>query len=157
MFQHKIDEIFRELHKVISTAEDILMVGYDVDGKDHDRTLEQVMQICSNENLKLNKYNYYFRCMRVPFWGDYSQTYYAAGPLQIACTLLTSHPTYKTLQSLFGFVNYLGTVSLATAEICKPLQRLTSAKADQTWNNKYQESYEKEKVIIKMIVHEVLQ
>ena len=39
MYQRKIDEIFKDLPNVFGTAEDILVVGYDVDGKDHDDTL----------------------------------------------------------------------------------------------------------------------
>ena len=35
-------------------ADDILVVGYDSDGKDHDETLQQVLQICRHMSLKLN-------------------------------------------------------------------------------------------------------
>ena len=35
MFQHKIDEIFKDLPNVFhDIADDILVVGYDSDGKD---------------------------------------------------------------------------------------------------------------------------
>ena len=39
MFQRKIDKIFKELRNVFGIADDILVVGYDNDGKDHDETL----------------------------------------------------------------------------------------------------------------------
>ena len=39
MFQQKIDEIFKDLPNVLGIAGDILVVGYDSDGKDHDDTL----------------------------------------------------------------------------------------------------------------------
>ena len=39
IFQRKIDEIFKELPNVFDIADDILVVGYDVDGKGHDDTL----------------------------------------------------------------------------------------------------------------------
>ena len=39
MFQHKIDEIFKDLPNVFGITDDILVVGYDGDGKDHDKTL----------------------------------------------------------------------------------------------------------------------
>ena len=39
MFQQKIDEIFKDLPHVFSIAGDILVVGYDSDGKDHNDTL----------------------------------------------------------------------------------------------------------------------
>ena len=39
VFQRKIDEIFKDLPNVFGSADDILVVGYDVDGKDHENTL----------------------------------------------------------------------------------------------------------------------
>ena len=39
MFQRAIDEIFKDLPNVYGIADDILVVGYDIDGKDHDDTL----------------------------------------------------------------------------------------------------------------------
>ena len=39
MFQHKIDEIFKDLLNVFGIADDILVVGYYNDGKDNDKTL----------------------------------------------------------------------------------------------------------------------
>ena len=42
-FQHKIDEIFRELTNVFGIADDILIEGYDADHKYNDRILMWVM------------------------------------------------------------------------------------------------------------------
>ena len=43
MFQicskEKIDEIFKDLPNVFGITDDILVVGYDADGKDHDVSL----------------------------------------------------------------------------------------------------------------------
>ena len=39
MFWRKVDEIFKNLPNVFGIADDILAVGYDCDGKDHDNTL----------------------------------------------------------------------------------------------------------------------
>ena len=38
-FHHKLDKIFKGLPNVFSIANDILIVGYDAESKDHDRTL----------------------------------------------------------------------------------------------------------------------
>ena len=48
-------------------VDDILVVGYDVDGKYHDNTLLRVIQTCKQENLKLNKGKCLFRCTSGPF------------------------------------------------------------------------------------------
>ena len=45
MFQLKIAKISIDLPGVFGIADDILIIGYDADGRDHDRTLRKVMQI----------------------------------------------------------------------------------------------------------------
>ena len=40
-FQHKINDIFKELPNVLSEADDILIEGYDADSKDHDKMLNE--------------------------------------------------------------------------------------------------------------------
>ena len=52
MFHYMIAEIFKYLPNVFGIADDILVVGYDIDGKDHDEILQQVLQICRHVNLK---------------------------------------------------------------------------------------------------------
>ena len=71
MFQRKIDVIFKELPNVFSTADDILVVGYKADGKGHDETLQRVLQICRQINLKLNKDKCHFGCISVQFFGEF--------------------------------------------------------------------------------------
>ena len=41
MFQRKIDELFIGIPNVFGIADDILIVGFDEQGKDHDETLRQ--------------------------------------------------------------------------------------------------------------------
>ena len=53
--QWEIDEIFKGLPNIFCIADDILIVSYDVDDRDHDKALSQVMQICWQKELKLNK------------------------------------------------------------------------------------------------------
>ena len=69
MFQCKFDEIFKDLPNVF-VIPDILVVGYDSDGKDFDETVRQVLQIGRQENLKLKKDKSHFRCMSVSFFGE---------------------------------------------------------------------------------------
>ena len=46
MFQQIFDEIFRDLPDVFGIAADILILVCDTGGRDHDRTLRHIMQIC---------------------------------------------------------------------------------------------------------------
>ena len=78
MFQRKIDEIFKELKNVFSTADDFLVLGYDNDGADHN---EKVLEICRKENLKLNKQKCNFRCTSIYcFGGDHIKKLFQSIP-----------------------------------------------------------------------------
>ena len=54
MFQQKTDEKSMTYH-IFDIADDILIVGYDTNSKDHHKTPKWIMQLCQQENLKLNK------------------------------------------------------------------------------------------------------
>ena len=55
MFKRKLDKTYKELPNVYSIAHYILVVRYRVNGKDHDETLQRVLQIYRQIVLKLNK------------------------------------------------------------------------------------------------------
>ena len=54
MFQRKISKIFKELPNMFRIADDILVVGYDNDSRNHDNMLWRVLLTCREINLKLN-------------------------------------------------------------------------------------------------------
>ena len=70
MFQCKIDEIFNEMPNVFGISDDILVIGYDKDGTDHDKAVYNVLKWCQDVNLKLNKEKCHFRCTSLPFFGE---------------------------------------------------------------------------------------
>ena len=49
----EIDQIFKDLPNVFGIACDIIIIGYDATGRDHDKSLKSVMQIGWRKNLKL--------------------------------------------------------------------------------------------------------
>ena len=55
MLQKKIDGLLNDIPNVFGIANNILIVGYDADNRDHDKRLEQVLCRCRQANLKLNK------------------------------------------------------------------------------------------------------
>ena len=69
MFQQKIDEIFSDMPNVFGIADNIIVIGYDVDGADFDAAVHKVLQWCKEVNLKLNKEKCHFRCTTIPFFG----------------------------------------------------------------------------------------
>ena len=55
----------------------------------------------------------------------------------------------KEFWSFLGILNYLGRFSPMTADVYGPLLKLTSVKAEQSWNKMYQNLWNKSKIIIK--------
>ena len=70
MFQCKMNEIFSDVLNDRGTADDILVIGYDDNGADHDAVVHKVLQRCEEVNLKLNKEKCHFRCTSIPFFGE---------------------------------------------------------------------------------------
>ena len=53
MFQKKINELLADIPNVFGITDDIFIVGFDADGRDHDKRLEQVCR-CRQANLRPN-------------------------------------------------------------------------------------------------------
>ena len=70
MFQQKINEIFNDMPNVFGIADDILVVGYEDDGRDQNNKVQKVLKRCRKVDLKLNKDKCHFRCTTVLFFGE---------------------------------------------------------------------------------------
>ena len=151
MFQWKINEIFSDMLNVFGIAYDILVIGYDKDGADHDEAVYNVVRWCQDVNLKLNKEKCHFRCMSIPFFGEVvSREGVQPDPQKIrALDKMPAPKNKRELQAFLGIINYLGKFSPGMSEVCKPLRKLTSSKMMWTWNASYQQFLEKAKVLIK--------
>ena len=127
MFQRKIDEIFKDLPNVFDIADDILAVGYEADGNDHDDTLWRVLKTCRQVNLKLNKDKCHFRCTSIPLFGEIlSRHGVKLDPQKLnSLTKIPSPKTKKELQAFLGIINYLSKFPPSTVSICESLRHLT--------------------------------
>ena len=151
MFQSKGDKIFKELLIVFGIADDILVVRYENDGKDHDDILWRVLQICKQVNLKLNKDKCHFRCTSVPFFGEVISWHTVKqDPQKLKALIKMPSPqSKKELQTFHGIINYFDKFSPNTANVCELLQKLMSSKTLCTWNTSYQALFDKVKSLIK--------
>ena len=61
------NKIFKGLPNAFDVVYDIVILGYNADGRNHDRALRQVKQVCCWENLKLNKNKCHFKYSKIPF------------------------------------------------------------------------------------------
>ena len=154
MFQCKIDEIFNDMPNIFSIADDILVIGYDEDGTDHDKEVYSVQRHCKEVNLKLNKDKCHFRCMFIPFFGEIVlRKGVQPDPQKFkALTNMLAPKNKRELQAFLGIINYLGKFSPGMVEVCEPLQKLTSCKVTCTWNASYQQLFAQAKSLIKVDV-----
>ena len=131
--------------------DNILVIGYDNDGTDHNLIVHKVLQRCEEVNLKLNKEKYHFRCMSIPFFGEViSRRGVQPDPQKIKALMDMPPPNNKEeLQVFLGIINYLGKFSPGTADVCDPLLKMTLCKATWTWNASYQSLFSREKLLIK--------
>ena len=120
MFQHKINETFND---ILGIADNILVIGYDKDGTDHDETVDRVLKCSEDVNLKLNKEKCHVRCTAIPFFGEIvSRDGMQPDPRKISTlTEMPAPKNRKELQAFLGIINYLSKFSPDTAEVCKLL------------------------------------
>ena len=150
MFQHKIDKIFNNMPNVFGIADNILVLGYNEDGADHNAAVNKVLRQCREVNLKLIKDKCHFRCTSIPFFGKLiSRKGIQPDPQKIKALIdMPATMTKKELQASLGIINYLGKFSLGTTDVCDLLQKLTSSKVAWTWNALYQQMFTKAKSLI---------
>ena len=141
-------EIFKDLPNVFGIADDILVVGYDSNGKDHDETLQQVLQMCRKVNLKLNKDKCHLRCSSVPFFWEVISRHDMQPDPQKLKALVEMPPKDEKGTPIISWNNYLDKFSPSTTDTCKPLGKPTSIKTEWTWKVTYQ-MFNKGKAVIK--------
>ena len=152
MFQCKIDEIFSEMPNVFGIIDDILVIGYNENGADHDVAVHMVLKQCEEVNLKLNKEKCHFRCMSIPFFVEVISQY-GVQPEPQKIKVLMDMPVpnnNKELQAFLGIINYLGKLFPGTTDVCDPLCKLTSSKVTWAWNASYKALFNKAKLLIKV-------
>ena len=95
VFQKKINELSSGMPNAFDTADDIAIIVFDEQGKNHDKTLEKVLQVCIQGNLKLTKDKCLFRCTSNPFFGKViSQQGVSPDPRKVQ--VLTDIPTLNS-------------------------------------------------------------
>ena len=136
VFQKKTDELFSGMPNIFGIADNTLIAGFDEPGTDHNATLDKVLRICRQGNMKLNNDKCLFRCISILFFGEVISQQSVSLHHRIV-QALTDMPPPKYKKELLSFLCiliYLSKISPVTAEVCKPLGKLTSVKSDWSWN-----------------------
>ena len=149
MFQRKIDKLFNYISNGIGIADDILIAGFDADGKD-DVSLEKLLWRWRQANLKLKKEKCLFRYTCVSFFREVILRHGVSPDLAKIKTLTDlPPPKQKRTAVIPGYSKLPKQVSPMTAEVCKTFTWLTSVNTAWMWNRSYQEMYERAKSLVK--------
>ena len=144
MFQRKLHKIYKDLLNVFGIGDDIYFLQYDIDGKYHDITLQKVLQICRQVNLKLNKDKCHFIFRSVPFFSQaISRHAVRLNPQKLKVLIKKRTP------GIPWNINYLSKFSPSTAYMYESLRQLALGKTEWTWNVTYQMRFDKANSIIK--------
>ena len=66
----KMDKLLTRISNVFCITDDILIAGLDELGRDHDATLDEVLRIYRQADLKFNKDKCLFRCSSISFFDE---------------------------------------------------------------------------------------
>ena len=69
---------------IFGLADDIQIVGYDADSREHDRTQDRWCRYAIEKTLNKNKYHFSYQITII--WGDNVQRRGTARPQEAACT-----------------------------------------------------------------------
>jgi len=151
LFQRKIDEVLKGLKNLENIADDILVVGYEEDGSDHDEAVEALLKRAREYNLKFGPEKCKLRVTAVPFFGEVaSRKGIKPDPKKLEGMSKMKTPKDKIqLQSFLGCLNFMSKFTPELSTLVKPLRQLTSANAEFVWTPNHTDIFEKAKRIIK--------
>ena len=143
MFLKKRDELISGMPNVFGIADDILVASFYGLCRDHDATLDNMFRISRQANLRLKKGKCIFRCISISFSGEVTSLLgISSDPRKLQTLTDMPLPNSKIeLQSFLGILSYWSKLLPAVAQVCKPLQSLTSGKANWAWNRMYEDIY----------------
>ena len=143
VFQRKLDTIINKVPQVTGIADDLMIVGYEEDGSDHDKALTELLETCRKNNLKLNYDKIQYKAQSVEFFGE---TYTVNGRLPSkdkvkAIAEMPEPKNLKEVQTFNGMLQYLSKFSARIAELSEPVRDLTRKNAPFMWGPEHSDAF----------------
>ena len=130
-----MDKMFGDIPGVFGIADDLVIAGWDTDGRDHDETLKLVLERARQKHARFNDEKMVVRCKCIPFFGHViGENGISHNPAKIAAVKQMSRPTdVKSLLSFLGMVNYLNRFTPCLSELTAPLRDLCKEDSEFIW------------------------
>ena len=142
IFQKKVDETFGDLPGVTGIADDIVIVGYEEDGSDHDANLRAVMERASDKGVKFNPDKCFVKCTSISFYGHTLSADGLAPDQSKVEAISCMDPSTKLqdLQSFLGATQYLSKFIPGLANMAAPLWDLTKKTSEFIWGPEHEKA-----------------
>ena len=149
-FQLKLDMLYRDMKLQTGIADDMIIMGYQDDGKDHDEAVVKCLKIARDANLRFGPDKCIFRCTQLPFFGQLcNRVGQHPDPEKVQAIKKFPTPVNKEqLHSFIGIATYLSKFVARIAEVLKPLRELTSHKTEFAWYPNHEDAFQKAKDLI---------
>ena len=127
----------------VTGISDIIVVGYKLDGSDHDANLTAVLERARATGVCFNDKKMVVRCKRIPFFGN---IICADGiepePEKVTAICNMTAPTdVKDLQTFLGLANYLGRFTPHLATVSAPLRDLCKTDVPYDWGPQHDAAF----------------
>ena len=143
VFQKKVDETFSDIPGVTGISDDIIVVGFEADGSDHDANLAAVLERARTTGLRFNDKKMVVRCKRIPFFGNIiGAEGIEPDPAKVTAICNMKAPNdIKELQTFLGMANYLGRFTPHLATLSAPLRDLCKADVPYDWGPEHDAAF----------------
>ena len=150
VYQGQMDKMFGDIPGVFGIADDLVIAGWDTDGRDHDETLKLVLERARQKHARFNDEKMVVRCKSIPFFGHViGENGISPDPAKIAAVQQMSRPTdVKSLLSFLGMVNYLNRFTPCLSELTAPLRDLCKEDSEFIWGPEHDSAFSRIKTEI---------
>ena len=154
IFQKRLNQALDRLDGLLTVHDDMVIYGVgETDEEataDHNNKLQQFLQWCTEQGVKLNKKKLKLLCKEIPYMG-HLVTADGLRPDLEKIEVVHSMPkpdNVKAVRRFCGFVNYLAKFLPRMAEVLGPIQQLTRKDVPWQWQHEQEAAFEKVKELL---------
>ena len=130
-----MDETFSDIAGVTGISDDIVVMGFEADGSDHDAHLLELLERARGTGIPFSDKKMVVRGKRIPFFGNIiGADVIEPDPAKVTAICNMKAPNdIKELHTFLGMANYLGRFTSHLATLSAPLRGLCMAAVPYDW------------------------
>ena len=139
-----MDKMFRDIPGVFGIADNLVIAGWDTNGRNHDETLKLVLEHARQKQARFNDEKMVVRCkFSIPFFSHViGENGISPDPTKIAAVKQMSRPTdVKSLLCFLGMMNDLNRFTPCLSELTAPLRDLCKEDSEFIWGPEHDAAF----------------